>query len=308
MKALVLGGGSLKGAWQVGAIQAIIEKGFKPDVIYGISAGALNAAFIVNEVGNQYLVNKIVDWDIVNKKLIKFWIQNITRPQDIGILKSKWLLGIDTILSRFDGFLDTNPLHEKLKEYLHLNVMRRSPIGLKVGAVDINTGEMHYADPKDQNFLDYLRASSSLPIIMPGIQIGGDHKKVFLDGGIREVVPLKRAILDGATEIYAVATHTQKSDMQPINYRNFLSLIDRIKDISVNQLENNDIEWAKSYNENIVSMGGFSINKKVKLKIIRPTETINIKLTDFNINDIKTIIKEGYEVAYSQLNTKKVSV
>lgn len=305
MKALVLGGGSLKGAWQVGAIQAVLEKGFKPEMIYGISAGALNSAFMANEAGNQMIANNSINWDTVNKKLLSFWIENITRPQDIGILKSKWMLGIDTILSRFDGLLDTNPLHEKLRKYLNLTVLRRSPVKLKVGAVNINTGVMHYADPLEQHFLDYLRASSSLPIIMPGIPIGGDHKNVYLDGGLREVVPIRQAIADGATEIYAIATHPKHKDMKPINYRSFLSLIDRIKDISVNQLENNDIEWAENYNENLISVGGFYLNKKIKLTVIRPEYSVDIKLTDFTSNDIKKIIKEGYETAYLQLNTKK---
>src|SRR6218665_2558691 len=135
MKALVLGGGSLKGAWQVGAIQAILEKGFKPDMIYGISAGALNASFMVNEAGKEFQETGSIDWDLVNKKLISFWVENITKPSDIGLLRSRWSLGIDTILSRFDGLLDTNPLHEKLKKYINLTTLRRSPIRLKVGAV-----------------------------------------------------------------------------------------------------------------------------------------------------------------------------
>lgn len=305
MKALVLGGGSLKGAWQVGAIQAVLETGFKPDMIYGISAGALNAAFMVNEAGNQHKANGHIDWDLVNKKLLQFWLENITKPSDIGILKSKWTLGIDTLMSRFDGLLDTNPLHEKLKKYINLTTLRRSPVAIKVGAVNIHTGNMHYADPLEQHFLDFLRASSSLPIIMPGIQIGNDNKEVYLDGGIREVVPLKKAIEDGATEIYAIATHPKKREMEAINYRSLLTLIERIKDISVNQLENNDLEWAEHYNQNLVSIAGFSFNKKIKLTVIRPDTTVNIKLTDFDINVIKSVIKEGYEKAYMVLNSKK---
>jgi NTE family protein len=308
MKALVLGGGSLKGAWQVGAIQAVLETGFKPDMIYGISAGALNASFMVNEAGDQHFTNQKIDWDIVNKKLINFWIENITKPQDIGVLKSKWTLGIDTILSRFDGLLDTNPLHEKLKKYIDLTTLRRSPIALKVGTVNINTGLMHYADPMEQHFLDYLRASSSLPIIMPAIQIGGDHKNAFLDGGLREVVPIKKAIEDGATEIFAIATHSKFRPMEPINYRNLFSLIERIKDISVNQFENNDIEWAENYNENLFSLAGISLNKKIKFTIIRPEYPININLTNFTSADIKETIIQGFEFAYKEIISKNNTV
>lgn len=301
MRALILGGGSLKGSWQAGAIQAVLETGFKPEMIYGISAGALNASFLVSEAGRQHLEEGKIDWEVVNKKLINFWINKITCPSDIGILKSKWMLGIETILSRFDGLLDTNPLHNKLRQHLDLNHLRRSPVKIKVGAVNVNSGEMHYADPLEQDFLDYLRASSSLPIIMPTIQIGGDHRKAFLDGGIREVVPLKKAIEDGATEIYAIATHPKHRQLEPINYRSFFSLIERIKDISVNQFENNDIDWAENYNENLFSIAGYTLNKKINLKVIRPLEPININLTSFTTKDIKDAIMLGYQYAYTQL-------
>ncbi len=302
MKALVLGGGSLKGAWQVGAIQAVLESGFKPDMIYGISAGALNSTFMVNEAGVQYEKKQSIDWDLVNKKLISFWLENITKPNDIGILKSKWQLGIDTLLSRFDGLLDTNPLYEKVNQYIDLTTLRRSPIALKVGAVNINSGEMYYADPMEQHFIDYLRASSSIPVLMPVVQVGGDHRRAYLDGGLREVVPLKKAIEDGATEIYAIATHPKYREMEPINYRSFFSIIDRIKDISVSQFENNDIEWAENYNQSVLNLGGFSLNKKISLKVIRPNKPLSIQLTDFKPEDIKKMIVDGYEFAYNSIH------
>lgn len=305
MKALVLGGGSLKGAWQVGAIQAVLETGFKPDMIYGISAGALNGSFMVNESGKQIAAGQDINWDLINKKLINFWMENIRQPSDIGHLRSKWTLGIDTLMRRFDGLIDTNPLHEKLKSYISPTHLRQSSVRLKVGAVNVNTGEMFYATPAEEFFMDYLRASSSIPIIMPVIQIGGDHRMAFSDGGMREVVPLKQAILDGATEIYAIATHPKKRQLKPFNYRSLFGLVERIKDISVYQFENSDIEWAENYNESLVRFGGFHLTKRIDLTVIRPNEPIPIQLTNFNTEDIKETIKEGYTFAYTQLNTKK---
>ena len=48
-------------------------------MIYGISAGALNAAFMVNEAGRQHKANGTINWDLVNKKLLQFWLENITK-------------------------------------------------------------------------------------------------------------------------------------------------------------------------------------------------------------------------------------
>ena len=301
MRALVLGGGSLKGAWQVGVIHAILDTGFKPEMIYGISVGALNASFMVNEASKQFIEKGEINWDLVNKKLLKFWLENIKQPSDIGVLKSKFSLGIDTLLSRFDGLIDTNPLHDKLKKNLDMTILRRSPIYLKVGAVNINTGEMYYANPLEEHFLDFLRASSSLPFIMPAIQIGGDHREAYMDGGLREVVPLRKAIEDGATEIYCVATHPKNRPLEHFNYRSFFSLIERIKDITVNQFENSDIEWAENYAKNYASIGSFNLTRKIKITVIRPEEPLQLELTNFNTKDIKDIIKQGYEFGHGKL-------
>jgi NTE family protein len=301
MKALILGGGSLKGAWQVGVIQAILETGFKPDMIYGISAGALNASFLVNETHQYTSKNQAIPWLDVNKQLMRFWLENINKPEDIGIPKSKISLGIETLWSRFDGLIDTTPLHEKIKKFVIPENLKASPIKLKIGAVDINSGLMHYINQNDDDYLDYLRASSSLPIIMPGIPIGGNHKKVFLDGGLREVVPLKQAILDGASEVFAVATHPANPELKPINHRSLFSLIERIKDISVNQFEANDLDWAQRYEEKLLNIGDFSIKKKPNISIFRPKKSIKIEITNFTKEDVKRVIAEGYEMAYAQI-------
>src|SRR6185437_366491 len=44
--AVVLSGGGSLGAIQVGALQALLEAGVRPDVFVGCSVGALNAAFM----------------------------------------------------------------------------------------------------------------------------------------------------------------------------------------------------------------------------------------------------------------------
>ena len=78
MKALVLGGGSLKGAFQVGVIQAILEKGFEPEMVYGVSVGSLNASYMVNEASKKSIESKKIDWPTISRQLIELWVKNIT--------------------------------------------------------------------------------------------------------------------------------------------------------------------------------------------------------------------------------------
>ena len=46
MRAFVLSGGANYGAQQVGALEVLFEHGLQPDMVMGVSAGALNAAWV----------------------------------------------------------------------------------------------------------------------------------------------------------------------------------------------------------------------------------------------------------------------
>jgi NTE family protein len=48
MHGLVLEGGGAKGAYQVGAVKALVEMGYEFSAIAGTSIGAINGAFIVS--------------------------------------------------------------------------------------------------------------------------------------------------------------------------------------------------------------------------------------------------------------------
>ncbi len=301
MKALVLGGGSLKGAFQVGVVQAVLEAGFEPEMIYGISVGSLNASYLVNEAGKQTIEHKKIDWPKISRQLIEFWVKNITHPQDIAIMRSSLTLGIDTLMSRFDGLLDTTPLHTLIRKNVDEFILRTSPIKLKVGAVDVVSGKMVYATPQDEHFIEYILASSSLPTLMPAVHIKGHRKSVFLDGGLRVVAPLKAALEDGATDIVCVACHAEHIYNEPVNYRSLLKLLDRVKDINVNQIVNSDIAWAQSYVEKEGLKG-----RNLNLTIIRPHEPLHLDMLSFKSEDIVRLIVQGYKTGFEFLKKEDI--
>ena len=295
MKALVLGGGSLKGAFQVGAIQAVLESGFEPEMIYGISAGSLNATYLINQTVKQCADNQSINWPSVSKSLIEFWLKNITQPADIALERSRFSLGYNTLMSRFDGLLDPSPLHNLIRQNIDADFLRRATIKLKVGAVNIITGRMVYATPKDENFIDYVLASSSIPMLMPAVQIAGNHRSALLDGGLRVVAPLRVAFEDGATDVVCIACHAEHIHEEPFNYRNFLKLIERVKDINVNQIVNSDISWAENYVEKENLKG-----RPLSLRVIRPQTPLKLDMLNFNSDDVARLIVQGFETAWGK--------
>jgi NTE family protein len=298
MKALVLGGGSLKGAFQVGVVQAILESGFAPDMVYGISVGSLNATYLVEEATRQHSQNQKIDWPLVSKSLIEFWIKNITHPTDIALEKSRFVSGFDALMSRFDGLLDPAPLHTLMRRSVSLEMLRQSHLRLKVGAVDIITGDMVYATPENDDFIEYVLASSALPMLMPAIKLPNNRKAAFLDGGLRVVAPLKAALHDGATDIMCVACHTEQMEAEPFNYRSFLKLIDRVKDINVNQLVNSEIAWAENYVEKENLKGN-----PLKLTVFRPSTPLKLDLLSFNSDDIARLIVQGFKEGFERVKS-----
>jgi len=297
MKALVLGAGSMKGAFQVGALKAILEEGFEPQMIYGTSVGALNTAFLVNEAGKLKVEQKPVDWKYIGRQLMEFWITRITNPQMVGKLRSRVSLGVNTVMSQYEGLLDPSPLHDLVREQIDREVMIKSGIACKVGALKVSTGEIEYGSPENENFMALLQASYSIPLIMPAVPVG-PGEELYLDGALREVIPIRQAFLDGAKEVIIVACHAEAMYLrEEFNPKNVINLIQRIKDISVNQLVNNDIHWARIYAESALLKGD-----NVKLTIIRPQVPPSLDLTKFTSEDISRLIVEGYREALKTIN------
>ncbi len=204
---------------------------------------------------------------------------------------------MNTLMSRFDGILDPLPLHQLIRKNVQDEYLESSSVKLKVGAVNIESGEIKYVSPKDSRFLDYVYASSSIPMLMPAVSI---HNDLFLDGGLREVAPIRQAIEDGATEIVLIACHSPLL-YQPegINARNLITLIERVRDITVNQIVNNNILWAESFVDRSILRG-----VPMKLTVIRPAVPLVLDLQKFTSDDISRLIIEGYRAGVETL--KKV--
>lgn len=284
-KILVLAGGSVKGAFQAGVIKALFEKGYQPDAIYGVSAGSLNAAYLVNQFGQQANAHLLISYSQAAQDLWDFWELRITHPQSLSKPFNLFELGWSALTKKFKGLVDTRPLRELLQDVLQSRNLSASPVGLKVGAVNVLDGAMHYVDPSFENFQEYLLASSAVPILMPVVKINGETRKSYLDGGLRDVAPLQKAIQDGATEVVVIACHTEMIEGGDFDSGDLLALVDRVMDIAVNEILNADLRMQRS---------------EVKLRIIRPKQPLSIDIQHFTKMDIRRVLEMGYAQGMSE--------
>jgi len=278
-KILVLAGGSVKGAFQAGVIKALFEKGYQPNAIYGVSAGSLNAAYLVNQFGQQVNAGTPLSYPQAAQDLWDFWERRITRPECLSKPFNIFQLGWTALTKKFQGLVDTRPLRDLLADVLQDRNLHASPVGLKIGAVNIMEGVMHYVDPSFENFQAYLMASSAVPILMPVVKIDGQKQKSYLDGGLRDVAPLQKAIQDGATEVVVIACHTEMIEGGDFDSGDLLALVDRVMDIAVNEILNADLQLPRS---------------DVKVQIIRPSQPLSIDIQRFTKMDIRRMLEMGY--------------
>ena len=283
-KILVLAGGSVKGAFQAGVMKALMERGYQPDAVYGVSAGSLNAAYFVNQLGLQVISGEPISFKDASQDLCDFWETRITSPESLSKPFNIFQLGLSALRKKFKGLVDTQPLRNLLKEVLSIRNLHASPIALKIGAVNIIDGTMYYVDTSEEHFLDYLMASSAVPILMPVVKINGETRRSFLDGGLRDVSPIKKAVDDGANHIVCISCHMESIEGGHFDSGDLLALVDRVMDIAVNEILNADIK------EVMIS------NTTIDIQSVRPPQPLTIDIQNFNKMDIRRMLELGYQV------------
>ncbi len=322
--ALVLSGGSIKGAFQAGAIAELLESGFIPDAIYGASVGSLNGSFLAERAGRAALAGQAPDWPAIGRELERFWLEELKSPAQVGSPRKLLPLALATLRGKFAGLIDMKPLRKLLAATLKPDNLRASPVRFYACAVNLASGEAVYADQDHSGILDYVIASTAIPVEMPHINIGGAP---YVDGGVREVAPLSKAIEDGAEEIACVCCLPRKLESVTFRPGNLLEFALRLMDVITNELINNDLDrfqqvntWVRAYKampaklnqtmpatsatedaRDVVShlLADFPFGdwREISMTLIRPENEIVLDLMNFTPTDIAEVIKQGRHIA-----------
>jgi predicted patatin/cPLA2 family phospholipase len=151
------------------------------DHVFGSSAGAVNAAYMLAQQA-AIAVTVYLD-DISNKNFVNFF--RLNKIVDIDFL-------VDGVLKRHKA--------------LDVNKVIRSKSMLHIILTDYETGEPVVLTNRDNNFdlMEVIRATAAMPILYNKVvQVNG---KGYIDGGLRDAVPLRRAIEQGCTDIIVILT------------------------------------------------------------------------------------------------------
>jgi NTE family protein len=189
--AFVLGGGGSHGAFQVGALRALLEAGITPDLLVGTSIGAVNATGLA-----LWGVDKR-GMDSLEQTWHKVAGIHMLDPR-VNWLLMRSMLGRTSDLARrkVEGFCESLGLTRSL---------RFSDIrGVRLGLVsaDIAAGRpVIYGMETDDPVLEGLLASIAVP---PWFAPFHKNARVMVDGGALSNLPIEPAMQMGATEIVAL--------------------------------------------------------------------------------------------------------
>jgi NTE family protein len=291
MNALVLSGGNIKGAYQAGVISALLQAGYSPGIVTGISVGALNAGYLAGlarKGGAQ-------DWPALGRRLEQFWRDHVRSPDDFVKKRGLLDIGWNLLWKRWSGLVDTDPLHRLVtREFIQFDP-RQTALQLRVGAVQLDSGDLEYKDSGEPRLIDYILASTAEPVTMPLKRIG---ERSFYDGGLRDIAPLKQAIDLGATRIVCAVCEPESVGPLEVGFNkgDVLHLVSRVMAIVTNEILQNDIEWFLEVNQQVRANPGqpMLVGKRyIPILVIRPSRPIRVTLEKFTPADIVWMIDQG---------------
>ena len=257
MKHLGISGGGTKIGGLFGAAETIIaEKHYKPDIISGISAGAILSVPLA--LGKFETLREMV----LNFNLDTFFNVSPIKPNGKlktwnaikKIISGKHYLGEQYNLEETLSEIVSREEFEKYKDDDNLSICI-------VGTVDFYTGKRFYVNLKEvtyEHYLKFVNASASLPIFTPGIFINfpfqdfegnaPTYKNVLLfDGGVRDHSPTHKILSSKVFNITETCTIFSRADelstiLKPKSFKpkNILKILQQYVDITNVEVSKND--------------------------------------------------------------------
>jgi predicted acylesterase/phospholipase RssA len=251
---IVLQGGGALGAYAFGALRRLYEQpGFRPEVVCGVSIGAINAAAVVGAKYGDPIATLTEIWarfEVYSSPIIPDAIERLVAlAGNPGFFRPR----LDYFnLPRWTSFYTTEPLRATLAEFIDFERINRKEQRLLVTATDIESGRVTVFDnASDEIAPEHIVASGSLPPGFPMTTIGG---RAYWDGGLFDNTPLGPAIdaLAGEEPRLIVINLFPGQGRQP---ESMLDVLDRMTEIIFSNKIDEDMKLLRRGNDLAAAVG-----------------------------------------------------
>ena len=259
---LVLEGGAMRGMYTAAVLDSLLDTNIKIDAVIGVSAGAL---FGVNYVSKQ------------KGRVLRYNKKYVNDSRYMGI---KSLITTGDIVNKEFAFYELPIKLDKFDE----DVFFKSKTEFYAVVTNIETGKAEYKRIiNDSNYVEYLRASGSMPFVSKPVEIDGSK---YLDGALGDSIPVLKAKEMGFDRIIVVLT-------RPINYRKkkgnkiASKLFYRKYPKLINAINNR----YKVYNDTLDKI--IEMENNDEIFVIRPSKTVNIKRIEKDVDKLQEMYDLG---------------
>jgi NTE family protein len=221
--ALVLGGGGALGALQVGLLKALVRRGFRPELIVGTSAGALNGAFLAFHPDEEGVARLEAIWNDV--EFARLFHRNLVRMAFC-------------IASRRSCVYTNEYLREIIVSHAQKDDFAAARVPLFVTATDLTSGQKVVFSRGRVS--DALLASTAIPGLFSPVRVG---RSLFVDGGVAANLDIATALEAGATRVLAIDPTLPLSSSFPDH---ILGVLIRSLDVLVRQQIERDVRCYQS--------------------------------------------------------------
>jgi NTE family protein len=178
--AFVLAGGGSLAAAQVGMLAELCHAGECPDLLVGVSAGAINAAVFAKDVSATTVARMGTIWGAMTSR----------RALGLSWRSALGLIGLQGHVAH------AGSLRGLLGRELGYDCFAAAAVPLHVVCADLVTGEEVVLS--DGSLVDAIVASAAIPGVFPPVQIGARR---LIDGAVAANTPIATAIRLGATRV-----------------------------------------------------------------------------------------------------------
>ena len=275
--AMCLEGGSLRGLFTAGVLDALLDNEVYIEYVNGVSAGSMNG---MNYISRQRGRSKRINLKYLHdKRYISY--KNMFKSRQI--FNFDFLF--DDISNKYDIF-DWESFNDKAKKY-------------EVVATDVITGESKFFDKNIcSDIISAVKASASMPVMSKMIDVEG---RKYLDGGISTSIAYKRAFDVGYSKAIVVLTREEGYRKKPVNKINE-SIYKRYFKPLPNLVEKL-MTVPERYNKMQEEME--ELAKEGKLLIIRPQNKVTVQRLEHSSVKLEKLYNEGYEVGSKNIENIK---
>lgn len=287
-RALVISGGGSKGAFAGGVAKFLInDKKYDYDLILGTSTGSLMVIHLALEKIEEleYLYSNIRQRTIFSNN--PFFVKHVHGVQVVGI---RHLNTIWNFMNRRKTFGESKNLRRFIKKNItkeYFEKVKKSKKEVIVTVSNLTTNEVEYKSINDCSYNDYCDWIWGSCNYVPFMSLLKKNNFEYADGGFGCLVPIKKAIEQGATEIDVIILETEIEHLSRMPSSSPFSLLSTVIEFMLDQVEQQNIAIGKLEAK----------QNDVKLNLYYTPTVLTTNSLIFNKKLMKRWWKQGYEYA-----------